>query len=80
MIEKQKIVIDADESKYDQSLFPAETVCRFMFMIMNGLHHIHENKIVHRDLKAENCLVDKNMCIKIIDFGLSKMVQHKEDG
>ena len=49
-------------------------------MIMNGLHHIHENKIVHRDLKAENCLVDKNMRIKIIDFGLSKMVQHKEDG
>jgi serine/threonine protein kinase len=80
MIEKQRIFMEADESKNDQSLFPDETVCRFMYMIMNGLHHIHENSIVHRDLKAENCLVDKKMHIKIIDFGLSKMVQHKENG
>ena len=51
-----------------------------MLMIMTGLHHIHTNNVVHRDLKAENCLLDKNLQLRIIDFGLSKMVQHEEGG
>jgi len=80
MIEKQKTIMDADDSKTYQSLFPAEQVCRIMLMIMTGLHHIHTNNVVHRDFKAENCLVDKNLQLRIIDFGLSKMVQHEEGG
>ena len=34
--------------------------------------HLHENKIVYRDLKPENLLLDPEGHIRITDFGLSK--------
>lgn len=35
---------------------------------------IHRMKIVHRDLKSANCLVDKHWTVKICDFGLSRIM------
>ena len=35
------------------------------------MEYLHKLGIVHRDLKPENLLLDENMNIKIIDFGLS---------
>ncbi|KAG6748582.1 hypothetical protein POTOM_048511 [Populus tomentosa] len=42
--------------------------------ICRGLMCIHRMKIVHRDLKSANCLVNKHMTIKICDFGLSRVM------
>ena len=39
-----------------------------------GLNHIHSMKIVHRDVKLENILVNGKGHLKFIDFGLSKEV------
>jgi serine/threonine protein kinase len=35
---------------------------------------IHRLKIVHRDLKSANCLVNKHYTVKICDFGLSRVM------
>ncbi|KAK8943309.1 Serine/threonine-protein kinase EDR1 [Platanthera guangdongensis] len=42
--------------------------------ICRGLMYIHRMKIVHRDLKSANCLVNKH-AVKICDFGLSRLMK-----
>ncbi|KAJ9147112.1 hypothetical protein P3X46_029312 [Hevea brasiliensis] len=42
--------------------------------ICRGLMCIHRMKIVHRDLKSANCLVNKHSTVKICDFGLSRIM------
>ncbi|XP_020584720.1 serine/threonine-protein kinase EDR1-like isoform X1 [Phalaenopsis equestris] len=43
--------------------------------ICRGLLCIHRMKIVHRDLKSANCLVNKHWTVKICDFGLSRLMK-----
>ncbi|CAN6340933.1 unnamed protein product, partial [Urochloa humidicola] len=46
--------------------------------ICEGLHYLHEHKIVHVDLKPANILLDSYMVPKIADFGLSKFFGEKQ--
>ncbi|CAN6242180.1 unnamed protein product [Urochloa humidicola] len=47
--------------------------------ICEGLHYLHENSIVHLDLKPANILLDDNMVPKICDFGLSRWFNEPEN-
>ncbi|EJD03987.1 uncharacterized protein FOMMEDRAFT_121406 [Fomitiporia mediterranea MF3/22] len=44
----------------------------FTGQIIAGLEYLHNNGIIHRDLKADNILVDPSGICKISDFGISK--------
>ena len=48
----------------------------FFYQLINGLEHIHNKGVAHRDLKPENLLLTKNKILKIIDFGLSHIINN----
>ena len=45
-----------------------------IYEICSAMKYVHENKIIHRDLKMKNILVNKDKHIRICDFGISKSI------
>ncbi|OSD02934.1 Pkinase-domain-containing protein [Trametes coccinea BRFM310] len=46
-------------------------VANYVVKILEGLHYLHQNDVVHCDLKAANILTTKNGNVKLSDFGVS---------
>jgi len=42
-------------------------------------HTVHAQGIVHRDIKPDNCLIDEDDVLKIVDFGVSEMFEKESD-
>jgi eukaryotic-like serine/threonine-protein kinase len=57
---------------------PLRKAIDYGVQIAHGLAAAHDKGIVHRDLKPDNLFVTKDGRVKILDFGLAKVVQPKE--
>ncbi len=44
----------------------------FLFQLLAGLKHLHNNRVIHRDLKPGNLLVTRDCRLRITDFGLAR--------
>ncbi|RCV39434.1 hypothetical protein SETIT_8G224400v2 [Setaria italica] len=53
--------------------------CRFKMIqgIAQGLHYLHEQRVVHRDIKPDNILFDSDMNPRISDFGVAQKLINK---
>src|SRR5450755_2255385 len=57
---------------------PLRKAIDYGVQIAHGLAAAHDKGIVHRDLKPDNLFVTKDGRVKILDFGLAKVMQPKE--
>lgn len=65
---------------YNNSIQLDENYClKILFEIMDGINYIHEKLILHKDIKAENILVDFNGVPKITDFGNSVQLRTPDE-
>ena len=58
--------------------FSKEMIVFAIYQIAEGMKYVHFRKVIHRDLKPNNILVDSNGTIKICDFGISKLMTIEE--
>jgi len=50
----------------------------FLYQILRGLKYLHSARVLHRDIKPGNLLVNSNCCLKICDFGLARIEEPDE--
>ncbi len=63
----------------DKTMTPRKAI-DFAMQMARGLAAAHERGIVHRDLKPENVFITKDERVKILDFGLAKLIQPRGNG
>ncbi len=69
--------MDKDLKKYmdsrgDRGQLDPATIKRFMRDLLRGTAFCHENRVLHRDLKPQNLLINSKGQLKLADFGLAR--------
>lgn len=70
--------LDIDLRKYLESVpemapLDSSLIRSLMFQLLDGMTYCHAKRIMHRDLKPQNLLLDQQGRLKIADFGLARL-------
>ena len=58
---------------FDKGPLPEATARKFFRDIVSAVDYLHRKGIISRDCKLENCVLDENENVKLIDFGLATL-------
>lgn len=68
--------LDKDLKKYMDNAppdgIPLDLVKSYMYQLLDGISYCHTHRVLHRDLKPQNLLIDSKGSIKLADFGLAR--------
>lgn len=53
--------------------FKLPSLLKVAIDVSKGMNYLHQNNIIHRDLKAANLLMDENEVVKVADFGVARV-------
>ncbi|XP_057490034.1 serine/threonine-protein kinase STY46-like isoform X1 [Actinidia eriantha] len=56
-----------------KGIFKLPALLKVAIDVSKGMNYLHQNNIIHRDLKAANLLMDENEVIKVADFGVARV-------
>ena len=62
-------------NKMESGPLPKRKAVDYAMQVIKGLTAAHEKGIIHRDLKPENLFITKDGRLKILDFGLAKLIR-----
>jgi serine/threonine protein kinase len=63
----------------DQREMSIPDIIDFSKQICRGLRYAHNNNVIHRDIKPQNILIDKNNIVKLSDFGIAKIFSRTDE-
>jgi serine/threonine protein kinase len=64
-----------DENRDRGTVFDPVTASFYAFQVLDGLGGVHDQGIIHRDVKPENIIVDAQGHLKLVDFGVAKAME-----
>ncbi|XVF62251.1 hypothetical protein PTKIN_Ptkin08bG0202400 [Pterospermum kingtungense] len=54
-------------------VFKLPSLLKVAIDVSKGMNYLHQNNIIHRDLKTANLLMDENQVVKVADFGVARV-------
>ena len=64
----------------DRGRLPVEARLGLFQQVCDAVAHAHGALVMHRDLKPSNILVSDNGRLKLLDFGIARLIEHPEGG
>ncbi len=63
------------EVKLKQEVMPESQIVDYFVQVCLAIQHVHERKIIHRDIKCQNIFLTKEGNVKLGDFGIARPLQ-----